>query len=516
VIIMLTNVILQADGVHKAFPGVKALNAVDFKLRKGEIHALMGENGAGKSTLIKVLTGVHERDAGVVTLNGREIHPRSTLEAQKLGISTVYQEVNLCANLTVAENIFIGRQPRRGGRLDWKEMNIRSEELLRRLELKIDVGQTLSSYSVAIQQMVAIARAVDISSGVLILDEPTSSLDKNEVKQLFTVMRKLREEGMGIVFVTHFLDQVYEVSDRITVLRNGSLIGEYLAAELPRTQLVSRMIGRDLDKQEAADHHGDRKAANRGETLLELLGLGRKGSVEPLDLTIRKGEIMGLAGLLGSGRSEIARLIFGIDRHDEGVMEIDGMKIGRISPSKAIRKGIGFCPEDRKVQGIVGPLTIRENIILALQANRGFFKYIPLKRQREIAEKYIEMLRIKTPSMEQRIDNLSGGNQQKVILARWLATEPRLLILDEPTRGIDVGSKEEIRKLIRSLAADGISILFISSELEEMTHICDRIVILRDRIKVGEIQGDTISEQEIMKIIAEGAVISGGSQTVGA
>jgi len=512
---MLSNVILQADGVHKAFPGVKALNAVDFKLRKGEIHALMGENGAGKSTLIKVLTGVYERDAGVVMLGGREIHPRSTLEAQKLGISTVYQEVNLCPNLTVAENIFIGRQPRIGGRLDWKEMTIRSEELLQRLELKIDVGQTLSTYSVAIQQMVAIARAVDISSGVLILDEPTSSLDKNEVKQLFAVMRKLREEGMGIVFVTHFLDQVYEVSDRITVLRNGSLIGEYLAAELPRTQLISRMIGRELDKQEPVKH-GKKDEANHGETLLSLQGVGRQGSVEPLDLTIHKGEIVGLAGLLGSGRSEIARLIFGIDRHDEGVVEISGKKMGRISPPKAIRNGIGFCPEDRKVQGIVGPLTIRENIILALQANRGFFKYIPLKKQKEIAEKYIELLRIKTPSMEQRIDNLSGGNQQKVILARWLATEPQLLILDEPTRGIDVGSKEEIRKLIRSLAAEGISILFISSELEEMTDICDRIVVLRDRIKVGDIQGDAISEQEIMRIIAEGALITGGSQTVGA
>lgn len=494
--------VLTMTGVSKFFPGVKALTNVDFQLKRGEIHALMGQNGAGKSTLIKVLTGVHEMDQGIVTLNGQEVHIKSPKDAQALGISTVYQEVNLCPNLSVSENLFIGRQPRkRGGSIDWNALNGKAEELLERLSIQLDVTKPLSEFSVAIQQMVAIARAVDISSGLLILDEPTSSLDQQEVKELFRIMRKLKDEGMAIVFVTHFMDQVYEVSDRITVLRNGELVGEYLTEELPRINLISKMIGREWNDEEQESKIVGMK---KGEVWVSAKQLGRRGSIEPFDITVRKGEVLGLAGLLGSGRTEIAKLIFGIDKADEGAMTIDNDKIRTMFPKKAIEYGLAFCPEERKVEGIIGELTVRENIVLALQAKRGILHNLSLRKQQEIAEYYMKLLSIKASSMEQRIDQLSGGNQQKAILARWLATEPKLLILDEPTRGIDVGSKAEIRKLILSLAAEGMTILMITSEWEEMVGCCDRILVLRDRQIIGELSGNEIGEQRIMQMIAEG------------
>ncbi|MFL0250216.1 sugar ABC transporter ATP-binding protein [Clostridium neuense] len=498
--------VLKMRGICKSFPGVKALASVDFTLNKGEIHTLMGENGAGKSTLIKVLTGVYKIDAGTIELNGRNVVINSTEDAQKNGISTVYQEVNLCPNLSVAENIYIGREPRKKFGIDWSTMNKNAEELLlQRLNLRIDVKKLLSSYSVAIQQMVAIARAVDISRGILILDEPTSSLDSEEVKQLFNVMRKLKSEGMSIIFVTHFLDQVYEISDRITVLRNGQLVGTYEADKLSRIDLVSKMIGKDIKEIEKLNDIS--KKLNRkfeSGNLIDSKDFGKKGSIEPFSIEIKKGEILGLAGLLGSGRSELIRLLFGIDKADHGYINVGGRKYSYIYPKKAIQEGFGFCPEDRKVEGIVGDLTIRENIIIALQANRGIFKYLPMKKQQEIADKYIKLLGVKTPSMEQRINNLSGGNQQKVILARWLATNPQILILDEPTRGIDIGSKSEIQNIILKLAEEGMTIIFISSELQEMIRCCDRILVLRDRKIIGELKGDDIEESNIMETIAEG------------
>ncbi|MGG3470252.1 sugar ABC transporter ATP-binding protein [Neobacillus pocheonensis] len=496
--------LLKAENISKTFPGVKALSNVDFCLRKGEIHSLMGENGAGKSTLIKVLTGIFEKDNGQIFLGNQQINPGSAEEAQKLGISTVYQEVNLCENLSVAENIFIGREPLKNGKINWKEMYLKAELLLKeKLNIEIDVKRTLSSYSTAIQQMVAIARAVDISSGVLILDEPTSSLDNNEVKKLFEVMRNLKSEGMGIIFVSHFLDQVFEITDRITVLRNGQLIGEYQTNQITRTELVSKMIG----KEWGDSSHFHKKQANKMDqnNFLTTNRLEKKGSINPINLSIKKGEVLGLAGLLGSGRTELAKLLFGIDSADEGVLVIDNEQIKSMNPKLAIEKGLGFCPEDRKVEGIVGELTIRENIMLALQTKKGIFNYIPMKEQKVIAQKYIELLNIKTPSMEQRIENLSGGNQQKVILARWLATNPNLLILDEPTRGIDVGSKSEIRNLVLNLAAEGMSILFISAELEEMVTCCDRVLVLRDRYQIGQLEGAQMSVSNIMELIAEGA-----------
>ncbi|WP_234117943.1 sugar ABC transporter ATP-binding protein [Clostridium hydrogenum] len=498
--------VLRMKGICKSFPGVRALSSVDFSLKKGEVHSLMGENGAGKSTLIKVLTGVYKIDQGDIELNGSKIEINSTEDAQKNGISTVYQEVNLCTNLSVAENIYIGREPRKKFGIDWNTMNSNAEKLLlERLNLKLDVKKLLSSYSVAIQQMVAIARAVDISKGILILDEPTSSLDAEEVKQLFNVMRKLKAEGMSIIFVTHFLDQVYEISDRITVLRNGSLVGTYEASKLTRIDLVSKMIGKDIKELEKLNDIS--KKLNRkfeSNNLVSSNEFGKKGTIEPFNVEIKKGEILGLAGLLGSGRSELVRLLFGIDKADHGYVTIGGKKYSYIYPKKAIEEGFGFCPEDRKVEGVIGDLTIRENIIVALQASRGIFKYMSMKKQQEIAKKYIDMLAIKTPSMEQRIKNLSGGNQQKVILARWLATEPQILILDEPTRGIDIGSKSEIQNIILKLAEGGMTIIFISSELQEMIRCCDRILVLRDRKIIGELKDDDLEESRIMETIAEG------------
>ncbi|WP_160677003.1 sugar ABC transporter ATP-binding protein [Clostridium sp. C8-1-8] len=504
------NIVLEMKGISKSFPGVKALSNVDFQLKKGEIHTLMGQNGAGKSTLIKVLTGVYEIDEGTILLSGKEVKITSTHDAQENGISTVYQEVNLCPNLTVAENIYIGREPMKRGHIDWNVMNKNAEKLLEeRLNLKIDVKRLLSGYSVAIQQMVAIARAVDISNGILILDEPTSSLDSNEVKQLFKVMRKLKAEGMSMVFVTHFMDQVYEISDRITVLRNGNFIGTYEADNLPQMDLISKMIGKNYEEmQKANDVTRKYNIKDKAEYLAKAKGFGRKGTIEPFDIDVRKGEVLGLAGLLGSGRTECARLLFGIDKSDHGTITINGKEYSYIYPQKAIKEGLGFCPEDRKIEGIVGQLTIRENIVLALQSNKGIFKYIPMKKQQEIAQKYIELLNIKTPSTEQRIDNLSGGNQQKVILGRWLATNPQLLILDEPTRGIDIGAKDEIKRLVRELAKDGMTIIFISSELQEMVSCCDRVLVLRDRRIIGELVGEEIQESTILQTIAEGGMLA--------
>jgi monosaccharide-transporting ATPase len=496
--------ILTMEGISKAFPGVQALESVDFTLKRGEIHCLVGENGAGKSTLIKVLTGVDRPDAGKIILDGRRIHTRSPQHAQTLGISTVYQEINLCTNLTVAENILIGREPRKLGRINWAKMNVQASDILNRwLDVDIDVTKPLGSYTVAIQQMVAIARALEITSAkILILDEPTSSLDANETQQLFTVMRKLREDGVGIVFITHFIGQVYDVSDRITVLRNGKLVGTFETASLPRFELIAKMIGRslsDLDDMSSIKLESSKHIDPRA--ILEAKGLGRVGAIKPFDLELHAGEVVGLAGLLGSGRTETASILFGIDKPDTGRMEFDGKAVTEHSPLGAIKRGVALCPEDRKDEGIVEDLTVRENIILAIQAGKGWFRHLGTREQYEIAEKYIKMLNIATPSADQPVKNLSGGNQQKVILARWLATNPQVLILDEPTRGIDVGTKAEIQKLVLELADEGMACLFISSELDEVLRTSHRIAVLHEREKVAEFSGE-VDEQKIMQSIA--------------
>ncbi len=496
------NPLIQMLHISKTFPGVTALDDVQFELKSGEIHALLGENGAGKSTLIKVLTGVEERDSGSVFLEGKPVAFKNTQEAQKLGISTVYQEVNLCPNLSVAENIYIGREPKTGGRIDWQKINKNTRELLAKFNLDIDVTKKLDFFSVAIQQMVAIARAADISAKVLILDEPTSSLSSMEVNKLFEVMRMLKSQGMGILFVTHFLDQVYEVSDTITVLRNGCYIGTYPAAELPRVQLVGKMLGKEYAELDFAAEK-EEIAGEEHELLLEMDGATGAGTIDDIDLEIYKGEVLGLSGLLGSGRSEIVRLIFGADRLEHGQIRLNGKPLGN-STLAAIRRGIAFCPENRKTEGIIGDLTIRENIVLALQAKRGMGKVISRAEAEQIADRYIKMLEIKTPSQSQQVKNLSGGNQQKVILARWLATDPQILMLDEPTRGIDIGTKAEIQKIVVELSEKGITVVFISSEIDEMLRCCSRMVILRDKKKVGELSGREISESAVMSYIAGG------------
>jgi galactofuranose transport system ATP-binding protein len=498
--------LLEARGICKRFPGVQALDGVDFSVRPGEIHALLGENGAGKSTLIKVLTGVYPRDGGTVLFDGKPIRPSSPKDAERDGISTVYQEVNLIPHLSVAENICLGREPTRWGMICWRAMARRAREALARLELKLDVWQELASCSIAIQQMVAIARALDTSARLLILDEPTSSLDAHEVEELFIVMRRLRDQGMGIVFVTHFLNQVYAVTDRITVLRDGRLVGTFATAELPRLQLVSKMIGRPVEEFHHPPASSKSPAATgNAASFVEARRLGRSGSIGPIDLEIRRGEVVGLAGLLGSGRTETARMIFGIDRADTGEVLWDGKPLSLRSPRNAIRVGMAFTSENRKTEGIVPNLSVRENIILALQGSRGPWKALPRSTQGEIADRFIQSLGIKTPSAAQAVSKLSGGTQQKVLLARWLANKPRLLILDEPTRGIDIGAKAEIEKLIAALCEQGMAILFISSELEEVVRSCDRVYVLRDRSMVGELEGEQVSEQSIMQKIASDA-----------
>jgi simple sugar transport system ATP-binding protein len=496
--------IIVLKNISKSFPGVQALNNVDFTLKRGEIHALIGGNGAGKSTLIKIITGVERQDEGTVMLEGKAVSIKSPQQAQIMGISPVYQEINLCTNLSVAENILLGREPAKFGAISWKAMNNRASQLLQRLHIDIDVTEPLGMYSTAIQQMVAIARALEISEAkVLILDEPTSSLDANETEELFRVMRKLRDEGMGIVFITHFLDQVYDVSDRITVLRNGNLVGTYDANSLPMIELVAKMIGRSLDdfsdmskiKLESSKHIKE-------DALLQAIQLGRINSIEPFDLELHAGEVVGFAGLLGSGRTETANLLFGIDKPDSGSLTFEGQDVKKFSPRDSIARGVAFCPEDRKAEGLVDDLTVRENIILAIQANRGWFKALSTRKQYELAEYYIKLLDISTPTADQLIKNLSGGNQQKVILARWLATNPDLLILDEPTRGIDVGAKAEIQKLVLELADEGKACVFISSELEEVLRCSHRVMVLRDREKVTEFSGDEIDEHRIMRTIA--------------
>ncbi|MEV5712289.1 sugar ABC transporter ATP-binding protein [Amycolatopsis mediterranei] len=496
---------VRMSGIRKEFPGVLALDGVDFRMYPGEVHALMGENGAGKSTLIKVLTGVYGVDAGTIELDGDEVAFTGPGEAQQAGISTVYQEVNLCPNLSVAENVCLGREPRRFGRIQWGLMRRRAEELLARLDVHVDVSAELSTCSIAVQQLVAIARALDVDARVLVLDEPTSSLDAGEVEKLLKVVRALRETGMAILFVSHFIDQVFAIADRMTVLRNGKLIGEYPTAEITPVELVTKMIGKELQVLEDLEDSGPSRAEVAGApVLLAAEGLGRKGGVAPFDLAIHAGEVVGLAGLLGSGRTELARLLFGADHADSGSVKVDGDPTSLRTPRAGLDHKIAFLSENRKAEGLVEELTVRENIVLALQASRGWARPLSRRRQDEIAEKYIKTLDIRPANPEALVGNLSGGNQQKVLLARWLITEPRLLILDEPTRGIDIGAKTEIQRLVTQLSAEGMAVVFISAELEEVLRLSHRVVVLRDRKVVAERENLALTADDIMATMAEG------------
>jgi galactofuranose transport system ATP-binding protein len=497
-------VILQARDLSRAFPGVQALSGAQLTLRAGEVHALMGQNGAGKSTLIKILTGVYAPDAGSIELLGKPIAPQSPIHAQELGISAVHQESHLLPNLSVAENICAGRYPRRswtrGGGIDWRETGRRAAELLASLGINLDVKQLAGPLPAAVQQLATVARAVATDARVLILDEPTSSLDADEVQALFTLIRRLRDKGVAILFVTHFLDQVYEICDRMTILRNGRFVGEYACAKLDAHGLVAAMVGRELAAAERAP------AAQTGATVdaspvLAARNLSRRGQLKPMDLELKVGEVLGLAGLLGSGRTELARLLFALDDRDSGDIAIDGKPVELDGPADALRLGLGFCPEDRKHSGIVADLSVRENIALALQARMGLTKFLTLAEQRQIATKLVTALGIKTASIETPIGQLSGGNQQKAIIARWLATHPRVLILDEPTRGIDVAAKQELMNEILELARGGTAVLFISAEIDEVVRVSDRILVMRDRAKAGELpRGAT--EDAVYSVIA--------------
>lgn len=497
------NPIVKMSKITKKFPGVIALSDVDFELNAGEIHALMGENGAGKSTLIKVLTGVYQAENGQIYFDGKVIKPSSTLDAQRIGISTVYQEVNLCPNLSVAENIFIGREPIKNLKIDWKEMNKRSKELLSKFDLDIDVTKSLSYYTVAVQQMVAIVRALDISAKVLILDEPTSSLDKDETEKLFKLLKKLKKAGIAIIFITHYIDDVYEIADTITVLRNGKFVDRRPTDSFPKLEMIAKMIGKDL---EILDNIEDKDIIynDKDHNLLAKIRQLSSRNISPFDLDIYEGQVIGLAGLLGSGRTELVNTLFGLDPIIDGELIVDGEEKQFFSPKEAMDAGFSLCPEDRKKDGLLSDLSVRENMTLALQVKNGYINSLSIEEQNELCEKYVKTLNIATPSLDQQVKNLSGGNQQKVILARWLMTNPMVLILDEPTRGIDVGTKTDIQKFVINLAEEGKSIVFISSEIDEVIRVSNSVTVLRDRKKIAEVKNKDINRNNIMNLIATG------------
>ena len=491
--------VLQAKGIVKVFGGHRALDDVDFDLRSGEVHALLGENGAGKSTLIKILTGAYQPDGGAVLLDGDPVSFSGPLQAQGYGIGTVYQEVNLLPNRSVAENLFLGRQPTRFGLVQRREIEARAHAVLVTYGLDIDVRAELSEFSVAVQQIVAIARAVQLSGKVLVLDEPTASLDRNEVDRLFDVVRSLKARGLGIIFITHFLDQVFALADRVTILRNGRKIATHDLATVSTTDVVRMMLGKDV----AFDHHPTGLGeAVRGAPKVTFTGLGRAGHVAPFTLSVHEGEVVGVAGLLGSGRTEVARLMFGIDAADGGEITVDGAPVALRNPAQAVAAGFGFCPEDRKIDGIFAELSVRENIIIALQAKLGWFRALNRDDQIEVAGRYAEALDIRAANHDMPVKFLSGGNQQKVILARWLAIDPTFLILDEPTRGIDVGAHAEIVRTINRLREDGLALFVISSELDEVVAYSNRVVVMRDRQMVAELTGDNVAPEAIVQAIA--------------
>jgi len=514
--------LISAHSLVVTYPPTRALDLAGLSLFPGEIHALMGENGAGKSTLIRVLSGLRTPDSGTMMLGGLPYAPRSAHRAEAAGLATVHQEIDLIPTMTVEENLLLGREPTRGrwagrfGLIQWRARRSRAAAALARVGVSLDTSRALGELPVGLRQMVAIARAIDASARVLILDEPTSSLDRAETRELFRVMRDLRAGGMAILFVSHFLGQVYEVSDRITVLRNGATVGSWPAPELPRPALIEAMTGRAFaerapDRARADTHAGPpiaphrptpEQAATRPAPVFTFDSLARRASLAPVSGRVRAGETLGLAGLLGSGRSELARLLFGADRPDSGSVALSGTPLRPGSVRDAIARGVAMTPEDRASQGLILDLTVRENIILALQARRGGLRPVPRAQQRRLADHYIKALNIRAPGPEAPVASLSGGNQQKVLLARWLAVQPEVLILDEPARGVDVGARSEIESLIASLRARGLAIILISTELDELVRACDRVMVMRDRACAGTLEGDNLNEGAILRAIA--------------
>lgn len=496
------SLLLELKNISKTFPGVLALDNVHLKVGYGEVHALMGENGAGKSTLMKVLTGIYRKDSGQIIFDGNEMNFCSSMEAQLAGISTIYQEINLIPYLSVAENIFLGREPKKSGRIDWNKINQEAHDIIDGMGISLDVKKPLNSYSTAIQQMVAIARAISVKAKLVVMDEPTSSLDEKEVNVLFKQIKKLKKQNISVIFISHRLDEIFEICDRTTILKDGKLVGDFNVADITKVELVSMMIGRDatniMEQAHGVFEGNDETAVLKAADIKDTVKL------RGVTLDVKKGEILGLAGLLGSGRTEFAKTVFGDNANYEGTIEINGKPVKLKLPKDAISKGFAFCSEDRKVEGNFPNMSIRENMTIAILPKISRMGIVDKKKQAEIVDNYINSLAIKTPSPEQKIKNLSGGNQQKVLLARWLCLDPDLVILDEPTRGIDVGAKAEIEELIQKMSKKNISILMISSELEELVRNCHRVVVMRDGKNVGELKGEDLSEKNILAVIAQG------------
>jgi len=501
--ILIVNTLLEIRNVSKSFSSVKALSNVSFSVAKGEVHALMGENGAGKSTIIKIFTGVYTKDSGQIFFDGKEIAPATALEAQRYGISTIYQELNLSPYLSVAENIFLGREIKnKFGVIDWPKTYKEAERRLSEMGIQIDVKKPLITYSTAIQQMIAIVRALVIEAKLIVMDEPTSSLDSKEVQVLFEVIRRLKAMGISVIYVSHKLDEIFTICDRVTVLKDGECMGTYNMEEMDVTKLLSLMLGRDatsiLSHRKVYD-----KSKQQNEVVCSVRDLRKGNILNGVDFDIHAGEVVGLAGLLGSGRTEIAKIIFGEDQYYSGEIIVHGKPVKFMSPKDAIKNNFAFCSEDRKLEGIFPHMDIKDNMATAILPRLTKRGIIQKAKQQKLCEDYIKRLAIKTPSSKNLISKLSGGNQQKVLLARWLCMDPKLIILDEPTRGIDVGAKSEIEKLIQSLSDSGIAVLFISSELEELVRGCDRIIVLYEGRKACELTGEQISYQNIVNAIAE-------------
>ena len=494
------NVLVEIKDVSKHFPGVKALDHVSLSIRRGEVHALSGENGAGKSTLIKILTGVYTYDEGSIVFDGSPVAFKSTNESQKAGIGSVYQELNMIPYLSVAENIYIGDYPMGKTGIEWKELYENAQNQLDSLNIDVDAKKQLNELSTAQQQMVSIVRAVSRDCKLIILDEPTSSLDTKEVKTLFSLVRQLKEKGVAFIFITHRMEEIYQICDRITVLKDGHFIGTYQAEDLNQYQLVTLMVGREITQQRKQTYFPLKRIENY---VVEVRNLAKKPKVKDVSFGISRGEIVGLAGLLGSGRTEVAEMLFGSEMPDAGEILYEGILQKNISPTKAVRAGLAFCTENRRLDGIVPNMSVKNNIVLACMKQISRLGFVISRKRLALVNRYIEELRIKTPTPEQRIRNLSGGNQQKALLARWMATNPKLIILDEPTRGIDVGAKQEVERLVQQIASQGIGVLLISSEIPELVRNCDRVIVLREGEQVGELAGAQISEEAIMQIIAQ-------------
>ena len=495
---------LSMQGINKSFGNIPALIGASLEVREGEVMALIGQNGAGKSTMIKVLNGFCRKDAGTITVNGAPWAATSPEMAQRGGISTIFQEINLIPFRSVTENIYLGREIKtRLGLLDLKAMQAGARKLLAEFDIDVDVRRPLGEFSTAIQQMVAIARAVSFDARLVIMDEPTSSLDETEVGVLFETIRRLKAKRVAVVFVSHKLDELYAVCDRVTVMRDGRTVAVSTMAEMSKLQLVATMLGRDLAEVRRAGATAFTEGTRAiGEELLSVSDLGVGRRVRDASLSVRRGEIVGLAGLLGAGRTETARAIFGADPHEKGSIRFQGKETDFSAPVDAIKAGIGFCSEDRKHEGIIPGMSVRENLTLALLPALSRAGIVDEGRQREIVLRFIKEIGIKCSSPEQKIRELSGGNQQKVLLARWLCMNPKLLILDEPTRGIDVGAKAEIQRLIRKLADDGLGVLMISSEIEEIVEGSDRVFVLRDGKMTAEFDGEAITEPAVMDAMA--------------